>query len=674
MMFEVSLCAEGNNPYYRQLDPGTHHLGVAGEPEWQELDGMMPEARSLEIKFAAQANAQPATLLIRQRDVKLKWPILLNGRRLGWLELNENPLTTAIAVPPGALHEGENTLSILSPETADDIFVSGVALDSRPAAQALHEASVLVTVTEKDRGAVPCRLTIVDSQGGLAPLHAATDQSLAVRTGVIYTGSGRAEFGLSAGDYTIYATRGFEYGVDERKVSVTAGSATKVALQISREVPTPGLIACDTHIHTLTLSGHGDATLEERVLTLAGEGIELAMVTEHNRFADYTAAARQMKMADHFTCAIGNEITTKAGHFNAFPVRSADARVPDFNLTDWPALMGSIRDVPGVQVVVLNHPRDIHNGFVPFGKANFNPVTGDNLRGPDFSFDAVEVCNSGTLQSDFMRSFHDWFALLNRGYRVTGVGSSDSHDVSRFIVGQGRSYVAGDDRKPGRIDLDEACRSLKSGRIGVSLGLLTSLTVDRKFLPGDLAKVGDVMNVEVKVLGPSWTQADKVELFANGIMIRAERIASRAGAIEKASFQWQLPRPVHDVHLVAIASGPGVAAPYWPIPSPYQPTDRVRRPRIIGATNPVWIDADGDGAFSPARQNAEILLQRAGTSADKVIAALVGYDEAIAAQAASLCHVAGEDVAGAAMTAKLETASAPVRQGFAAFVRTLGRP
>jgi hypothetical protein len=664
------LGATGDDQHRQPLELGSHHLGIVGEPEWQELEGKPPEGRSLEIKFDGHANAEAATLFIQQADVKLKWPILLNGRRIAWLELNESPLVAAIPVPAGALRDGENTLSILSPEAADDIVVSGVRLDRRAPAEALHEATVRVQVTDKDGSAIPCRLTIVDAHGCLAPVHAIPGQSLAVRTGVIYTGDGRAEFGVSAGDYTIFATRGFEYGVDERKLSLTVGGSADVALQISREVATPGLVACDTHIHTLALSGHGDATLEERALTLAGEGIELAIATEHNRFADYTETARRMKVADYFTCAIGNEVTTKAGHFIAFPAASTDAKLPDFKRTEWPALMDSIRAVPGIQVVVLNHPRDVHNGFIPFAPANFSAVTGDNLRGTDFSFDAIEVANSGTLQSDFMRSFEDWFALLNHGCRVTAVGSSDSHDVSRFIVGQGRSYVACDDRNPGRIDINEACRSFRSGRAGISLGLLTQLTVDGKFGAGDVAHVGDEIRVAVKVSGPSWVQADKLELFANGVKIRDQSIESRAAG-EKASVEWTLPKPRHDMYLVAIASGPGVAAPYWPIPSPYQPVDRIRRPRVVGATNPVWLDADGDGAFTSARSYAQSVVQRAGTSAEKLIPFLSGYDEAVAAQAASLCHAAGQDLGSSAFRTALETAAEPVRNGFTAFMRTL---
>jgi hypothetical protein len=343
-------------------------------------------------------------------------------------------------------------------------------------------------------------------------------------------------------------------------------------------------------------------------------------------------------VAGHYTYVFANEVTTNAGHFITFPVAEATAPPADAKLTDWPALMRSMRGVPGVEVVVLNHPRDVHNKFIPFAPENFDAATGDNLRAADpFAFDAVEVCNSGTLQSDYMQSFRDWFALLNHGYRITAIGSSDSHDVSRFIVGQGRTYIACDDRDPGKLNVAEACRQLKAGHAYVSMGLLTRLTVNDRFEAGDLATpLGDQIDVVVRVLGPAWAQADRVELFANGIKIREQAIQSPAGAVEKARAVWRLPRPSHDVHLVAIARGPAVTAPYWSIPLPYQPTDRVRQPCVLGATNPVWLDADGDGKFTSARAYARQVLAQSSGDPAKVSAALQRYDAAVTAQATAL--------------------------------------
>ena len=632
------------DPVVRILDARKHHLGFEGEREWADLDGQEPEGRSLQIEFEGRVNTQPATLFIRQRDVKLKWPVLLNGRKLGTLDLIEYPEVATLSIPAGALRDGANSLSILSPEAPDDIFIEQIALDGRPSEAARRDGVVSVRVT--DHGThqpLPCRITVTDAKGALTALTARPAVALAVRPGVVYSGNGMAEIGLPAGEYTIYATHGFEYGVAERKVSVGAESVDEVSMEIAREVPTPGLAACDTHIHTLTYSGHGDATADERVLTIAGEGLELAVASEHNRHVDYSEAARRLGVANRFTYVIANEVTTTVGHFIAFPVASPLAAIPDAKLTAWPELMRSMRGVPGVNVIVLNHPRDTHNNFVPFAPENFDANTGDNLRESEpFTFDAIEVCNSGTLQSDDMQSFRDWFALLNHGYRVTAVGSSDSHDVSRFIVGQGRTYIACDDRDPGQLNVQDACRALKAGHASVSMGLLARLTVNDRFEAGDLAtSLGEEIDVAVHVLGPSWTRADRVELFANGIKIRESAVLDGDRAGEKALIRWRLLRPPHDVHLVAITHGPPVTAPYWAIPYPYQPTNRVRQPCVLGATNPVWLDADGDGKFTSAREYAKQAIEQSGGDAAKLESTLAHYDAMVRAQAEALRRATG---------------------------------
>ena len=53
-----------------------------------------------------------------------------------------------------------------------------------------------------------------------------------------------------------------------------------------------------------------DSTLDERVLTIAGEGIELPIATEHNRQIDYHAAAVKHAVRQYFTPVVGNEVTT----------------------------------------------------------------------------------------------------------------------------------------------------------------------------------------------------------------------------------------------------------------------------------------------------------------------------------------------------------------------------
>ena len=499
-------------------------------------------------------------------------------------------------------------------------------------------------MTDADSGRdLPCRITVVDEGGSLAPLTADPSPKLAVRPGVAYSADGRARLRLRPGRYTVHANRGFEYGLATRAVTLAAGQELPVALSIRREVPTPGLVACDTHVHTLTHSGHGDATQDERLVTLAGEGIELPVATDHDRLTDDTATARRVGVESWLTPVIGDEVTTRKGHFNAFPFGAGDP-VPDPRVEYWPDLIKGIRAGSAGRVVVLNHPRDLHSDFRPFGSENFNPVVGENRDGVPYTFDAVELVNSGAMQSDPMQVVRDWFALWNHGQELTAVGASDSHDVSRYIVGQGRTYIACRDDDPGKIDVAEACRNLKAGRAVVSLGLLALLTVDDKYQPGDLATgLGERLRVAVTVLGPSWTRADRVELFANGVKVREQRIEDTPGAVEKARLEWTLPKPARDVALVAVASGPGVTAPYWPIAPPYQPTSKVWEPRVLSITNPVKIDADGNGVWNSPRYYAQFAIELAGTEPSSLFRFLSAFDEAVAAQAAAFCQAPGRD-------------------------------
>jgi hypothetical protein len=667
-------CAAPERPW-KSLDEKVYHLGTAGQPEWLEFANDPPHGRDLNVSFPAEPNVTERTLLLLQNNVKYAWSLNLNGKKLGQLPLYEIPIVSAFALPPGALKTGENLLNVSPPRENEDILVGKFRLDPRPLSQVIGESTMEISVVDSISGAgIPCRITIVDDRlGALPPLVALPGQRLAVRHGVVYSGDGRARVTLPAGRYRVHAGRGFEYSVDTQRVTVDPGETEKIALKLRHEVPTPNLVACDTHIHTLTFSGHGDATDDERAITLAGEGIELPIATEHNQLNGYAAAAARMGLLSRFTPVLGSEITTPAGHFNIFPIDPGSA-VADWKLTDWPKLMASIRAVPGVKVAILNHPRNNHTNFIPFADANFNRVTGENRRGPEFTFDAMELLNSSALRSDDTQVLHDWMALLNYGYRITGIGSSDCHEVNRFIVGQARTYISCKDSDPARIDVAEACESLLKGRARVSLGLLTQLRVDGRFGSGDLATpLGPEIEVEVKVFGPSWTRVDRVELYANGERIRDEWIEDGTAGGEKARFRWKIERPKNDQHLVAVASGPGVRELYWPLSRPYQPSTPLWNPRVIGVANPVWLDADGDGAFTAPRALAAKVISLHEQDAAAILAELGHYDEAVSAQAASLLQARGTDLRSEAITRALQNAAEPVRRGFAAFMTTLAK-
>ena len=253
----------------------------AGNAEWS--DSASDAQLRLDCTLAGVSVDGPATLLLEQDGVKRNdWAVTLNGQALGTLQADEHRVIQTFEIPAGLLR-ADNALSIAAKGGVDDIAVGRIRIEPQPLDAWLAAGRVTVQVVDERGAALPVRITVADSDDTLVPVGARSGGDLAVRTGVVYTGTGAADFTLPAGEYTIYASRGFEYGVAQQQLSVEQGSSHTMELRLRREVNIPGWTAGDTHLHTRELSGHGDATVAERALTVVGEGLDWGISTEHNR-------------------------------------------------------------------------------------------------------------------------------------------------------------------------------------------------------------------------------------------------------------------------------------------------------------------------------------------------------------------------------------------------------
>jgi hypothetical protein len=516
-------------------------------------------------------------------------------------------MRTYFIIPKESIVNGDNELRI-EPASAikDEILIGEIWLDQRPRDIVLNEAQLDIEIYDATLNQlIPSRITIIDNRGSLQTIGSETAEQLAVRPGMVYTGNGQANLKVPAGKYKIYAGRGFEYGIDSIEVSVSKGEKISRKLFIKKEVETDGWVSCDTHIHTLTHSGHGDASDRERAISIAGEGIELPIITEHNLISDLSSLAKTMNLDKFYTVVPGDEVTTSVGHFNYFPLNIKDP-VPNYKVDNWDSLHRSFAGNKN-KIIVLNHGRDIHNGFRPFDPTRHVSIAGKNIQGWILPANAMEVVNSGALLSDWMLLFKDWFGLLNHGFNITPVGGSDSHDVTRYLVGQGRTYIKAKDNDPANIPLGETIQSLKDGKVMVSFGLLAEIEVNDKYGPGELVSASNKNVAHITVSGPSWINADSVMIYQNGLEIYKEGIQNKKAAGLKWKGNLSIPKQKQDFFLVVIAKGYQKSLPYWPIVKPFQPTSTQWTPYVIGCSGAVWIDMDGDGkktsAFDYAGRN-----------------------------------------------------------------------
>src|SRR5262245_26878863 len=231
----ILLFAEDALAQSRVIEPRMVHLRSGEAREWSGFPEEA-EAAHLEVRFAAEKNAGEWTLRLRQQDVKQAWRVTLNGQPLGSLVTDENDQLLYLPIAAGRLIDGENVLRIESPArgaASDDIRVGQMSIDKRPVSEVLREATVEGRVIDSDKQvSLPARITIVNEDGALQPVGAASDGRLAVRSGVVYTADGHTQFGLPAGKYTIYAGRGFEYSLAQASVELQADETGQRTLAI----------------------------------------------------------------------------------------------------------------------------------------------------------------------------------------------------------------------------------------------------------------------------------------------------------------------------------------------------------------------------------------------------------------------------------------------------------
>lgn len=551
--------------------------------EWDEFAGRMAKQEKV-ISFNISNTKIGYHLVLVQYDVKQNWSIFLNDSVIGMLHTDGNAMRVYFDLPSGYLLSGTNYIKIKQNDAvADDIVVSEIKIGVGSSQIFLSHGKMLLTAMENGK-TLPVKFTITDMSDILQSTGTATADSLAIRPGIIYAAGGSAGVLLPEGKFKIYASRGFEYNVDSVTVTVRRGSKKRHVFKMKREVGTPGWVSMDPHIHTLTYSGHGDATAKERVISIAGEGIETAIVTEHNKIADYSALASELKIKKYFTLVAGDEVTTTIGHFNFFPLDSTMV-VPGYAAKNWLELKEQFSSYHS-PVIILNHGRDIHSGFRPF--QFLDKLTADVQSLWPIPANAMEIINSGALLSDPMLLINDWFQLLKEGRNLTPVGASDSHDVGRYIVGQARTYVKAGKHSPATPDVPHLLQQIKTGNVSVSFGLMAEVELKNEVDSGSSAQVGKTITISAVVKGPSWTKAGKVALYANGNKIREEIIMAGNKPGIKWKGEWKIECPMEKTFYVVIASGNYDYLPYWPVVKPFQPVGTAWKPYVMGVSGAVW--------------------------------------------------------------------------------------
>jgi hypothetical protein len=503
---------------------------------------------------------------------------------------------------------------------------------------------------------------------------------------VVFPMYGVGEVALPPGEYYAIASRGLEYELDQSEPFVIDATRSQhLDFVVTRSIDTQGWVSADFHVHAAPSHDSG-VMLADRVRTMVCEGVEFFSSTDHDYITDYAPTVELLGMEEWVQTAIGEEVTTlEVGHFLGFPLKH-DFSVEGGGAMDWtnsaPAdIVQYMRDESeGDPVVFVGHPRDGLLGY--FDQYGFDQYSGtvDNLTvvtpilslangllsAANFTtdFEAIEVLNGkrfellrtplqtelddyaddGSVSAYQMMErtldeqealrggaslgygidgqIDDWFSLLNLGKRYTALGNSDTHGWTSTEAGCPRNYVLSDTDQPAYIDDQAMADAVRDHRVIASYGPFVQMWVDGEMIGSDVTMTGESVTVDIEVQAPSWVVVDRVELYANGELIREWTVEPGGGVVPFSErFDVELEE---DAWLVTIVMGDGDLGPVFsPIEVPYvdlqmvveealggvdlvssmlvpaAPLPRVHPVHPFALTNPIWVDTDGDGFTAP---------------------------------------------------------------------------
>ena len=165
---------------------------------------------------------------------------------------------------------------------------------------------------------------------------------------------------------------------------------------------------------------------------------------------------------------------------------------------------------------------------------------------------------------------------------------------------------------------------------------INKVCIDRsaKFLAvagetGDLALIEDgKVNVRLRVAAPGWVRPRKAVVFLNGASVAEQEVPNEPGKPTDATLSFVLPIRGVDAHLVCIVLGDPVKHRGWKTLNDY----------TLAATNPVFLDVNGDGKYNSPRESAQRIYGSLGGDVDALMNTLEIVPAPVGVQILALAH------------------------------------
>jgi len=476
-----------------------------------------------------------------------------------------------------------------------DVGAGATATIDLPATGSIH------VVATENGSAVPVRVQVMPAAGQTVPSVPGNFGEEGIASGrlhVEYAVTGDVTLPAPPGSWEVIVSRGYEYELVRKTVTVVANQTVEVAAPLDHDVDTTGIQCGDFHVHTWRSNDSGDRALQ-KVAQAVADGVEMPVRSDHEWISDFSQEIATLGV-QAFAFPIGSiELTSFEvwGHMGVFPLQGDPTQVnngapkwqtfptaaaPDtkFETLSPVKVFDTVRARPEAPIVIINHP---HSGVNYFPYVGYDPATGTATGTDDWDtkFTLVEVFNNSSWSDNRNGTVADWFGMLKAGRKVFATGSSDSHGIVGSPVGYPRTCIQLGTDDPRQLTANLVRDQLAAGHATVSGGIYVTARLGTAG-PGDTTTGAGVQQmVDVTVQAPTWIDVSSIDVVVDGTTVDTIPVMPGDADPQNPAIRWkgQVPVMVRSTggFIVIAASGTQPLEPVHPGEKPF------------GVTNPIFV-------------------------------------------------------------------------------------
>ncbi|HUG04564.1 MAG TPA: CehA/McbA family metallohydrolase [Steroidobacteraceae bacterium] len=555
----------------------TYHLTADVHPRERVIVFSSPIDNDYHLYTMDLDRPGPASRLTHGRGYALTPSFSADGAAIFYVEPDQNQRFRMMTIPTF----GGEPREVAITDWDHGVEMGTLVVETRDAQGEQVPARLVISAANGHPVAAPDGPTYVDPETGRHYLYS----------------TGRAEFVVPVGSYSILAARGPMTVMARANSQVGRDSRVVATLRLETlwSAEAAGYVSVDQHVH-LNGDGQHRATHEDMLRLLAGEDLDQINPMSWNRWErgidmhligqqttrDGRTVDQSQEVRSHFHGHVGLSRTDKAYH--PFFFGPSNPRFGDSDQSNTGVIAFAERN--GAFATYVHPLSDDADPFADLAASQIPlELVSDGVLAERIGLEIVCAWTSPLGNSAL------WYRFLNIGRPMVAMSGTDGWaDFHRTpAMGTARTYVRAP--KVGK-DYDAVLAEAIAGRSFVTTGPALQFQVGEGLGPGDVVESGER---SWRATLASTVAVDRFEIVVNGVVVHRE---SGVAAGQSRTFAGQISLPAGGwVAARAYASAP-LADP-WP--------SMAKRP--FAHTSPLWIGAEGNTDPAALAEAAADLLR-----------------------------------------------------------------